>query len=358
MRIRKKSISNRRNVFALLALVAAVLLGAHRVQADPLLSYGMMPVYSQDIEDGVYDVEARSDSDYFNIQEASLTVKDGEMTLRFVIPSLSYLYVYEGTAKEARNSTEPEWIPREENDGKSIFEIHPDALDKEIPCAAYSKARKRWYGRNIVIYAASLPKEALKITLPDYGLIDEALDYYEEAGLGKRETGEGSDPDNEDGTEPGGSLNGNVPEAVRVDLEDGEYSVECNMTGGSGRASISSPTILNVREGRAYAHLIWSSTYYDYMLIGGEKFLNQTTDGGNSTFDIPVTVMDEGMTVIADTTAMGDPVEIEYVLTFYSDSIGDKGLVPQEAAKKVLVVALAVIIIGGVLNYFVKRKRQ
>lgn len=149
-----------------------------------------------------------------------------------------------------------------------------------------------------------------------------------------------------------------APEGILLDLADGEYSIECNMTGGSGKAGISSPALLTIRDGRAYVHLIWSSPHYDYMLIEGTRFENLTTDGGNSTFEIPVTVMDEGMEVIADTTAMGEPIEIRYVLTFYSDSIGDRGLVPQEAAKRVLAMALAVIIGGGILDHFVKKRRQ
>ena len=129
------------------------------------------------------------------------------------------------------------------------------------------------------------------------------------------------------------------------------------MTGGSGRASVSSPTLLTVRQGKAYARLLWSSAYYDYMTIDSDRFFNLTTDGGNSTFEIPISAMDDPISVVADTTAMGDPLEIEYALTFYSDSVGDKGQIPQEAAKKVLVIAGAVIVVGGVLNYFVKKKR-
>ena len=54
---------------------------------------------------------------------------------------------------------------------------------------------------------------------------------------------------------------------------------------------------------------------------------------------------------------MGDPVEIHYELTFYEESIGEKGQIPQEAAKKVLMIAAAIIVLGGILNYFVKKKR-
>ena len=94
------------------------------------------------------------------------------------------------------------------------------------------------------------------------------------------------------------------------------------------------------------------------MVIGDVIFDNLTTDGGNSTFEIPITAMDEPMAVIADTTAMGDPIEIEYTLTFYSESIGDRSQIPQEAAKKVLYISLTIIVAGAVLNHFVKKKRK
>ena len=55
---------------------------------------------------------------------------------------------------------------------------------------------------------------------------------------------------------------------------------------------------------------------------------------------------------------MGDPVEIEYELTFYADSIGSKRQIPQEAAVDVLVVALVIILLGGVLNFVLKRRRK
>ena len=55
---------------------------------------------------------------------------------------------------------------------------------------------------------------------------------------------------------------------------------------------------------------------------------------------------------------MGDPIEIQYTLTFYGESIADKGHIPQEAAKRVLILSGAIIAVGAVLNYFVKRGRR
>ena len=52
----------------------------------------------------------------------------------------------------------------------------------------------------------------------------------------------------------------------------------------------------------------------------GEKYLPVNTEG-NSQFEIPVKYFDKPMDVIADTTAMSEPHEIEYTLTFDSASI-------------------------------------
>lgn len=147
-------------------------------------------------------------------------------------------------------------------------------------------------------------------------------------------------------------------DAVVLDAADGEYSIEVNMTGGSGRASVSSPTWLVVREGRAYARLVWSSSYYDYMVVEGQRYDNLADDSGNSTFVIPVVAMDRGFSVIADTTAMGDPVEVEYVLTFYSATIDDVDAIPQVAAIKVLYIAVVIIVVGGVLNHVLKKRKK
>ena len=89
-----------------------------------------------------------------------------------------------------------------------------------------------------------------------------------------------------------------------IDKEDGEYSIQVDLEGGSGKASVTSPTILTVKDGQAYAQIQWSSSNYDYMIVDGEKYLPTNEEGMNSVFEIPVLSMDEGMPVIADTTAI------------------------------------------------------
>ena len=90
----------------------------------------------------------------------------------------------------------------------------------------------------------------------------------------------------------------------------------------------------------------------------GEKYLQTNEELMNYVFEIPVLSMDEALPVIADTTAMGAPHEIDYNLTFYSDSIGSKSQLPQEAAKRVVAVAMVIIVGGGILNYFVNKRNR
>ena len=69
----------------------------------------------------------------------------------------------------------------------------------------------------------------------------------------------------------------------------------------------------------ATAQIIWSSSNYDYMLVDGEKYL-PVNEEGNSVFEIPVSFFDREIEVIADTTVMSKPHEIEYTLTFDASS--------------------------------------
>ena len=145
---------------------------------------------------------------------------------------------------------------------------------------------------------------------------------------------------------------------VTLDQEDGTYAIELSITGGSGKASVVSPTILTVENGQAYAEITWSSSNYDYMVVAGNTYLNESEEGMASKFHIPITKMDEEMSVIADTTAMGTPHEVNYALTFYSESIGSTSQMPREAAKRVVIMALIIIVGGGILNRYVNKRKK
>lgn len=145
-------------------------------------------------------------------------------------------------------------------------------------------------------------------------------------------------------------------EVSAVELEDGSYTVEVELEGGTGRASVTSPAELTVQDGEATARVEWSSSKYDYMVVGEEKYL-PIQEEGNSTFEIPVLVFDEPMTVIADTTAMSVPHEVAYTLTFDSDSIVSGAYEAREKAGIAVGVVLFVAVAAAVL-WGRKRKRN
>lgn len=342
-------------------LTAAMLLGIlffipeTSYAADPSLSYdqvatsdemttvdevgveGMVPIYAEDIVDGVYDIEMESSSSMFKVTACQLTVSDGEMTAVLTMSGTGYLCLYMGTGTEAAGSDISEYISYEENEeGQYTFTVPVEALDQAIPCAAFSRNKEKWYDRSILFEAESLPEEAVLAERPDYDALRKAA---------KEKRIKAMKAENE------------TAEAALIEMEDGEYAVNVVLEGGSGKASVTSPCILIVEDGRAYARIEWSSSNYDYMIIGGEKYL-PVNDEGNSVFEIPITVFDEPMNVIADTTAMSTPHEIEYTLTFDSESIMDKSATPQEAAKRVVYMVLIIIAACIAVSIINKKRRN
>ena len=325
----------------------------------------MVPIYGRDVADGTYAVDTDCSSPFFKILEARLTVQDHQMQAVLTMYSQSYLFVYMGSALEAAEAPFEEYIPLEEGTGRHTFTIPVEALNRGIECAAFSKKREKWYSRLILFDAASLPADALSFALPDYLRVDQAIRLYDKekgtdtwAEFYAHARGETLPETGESMSEAVSEASQDAREGIAMEEPDGSYAIDVVLTGGSGRASVTSPTWLYVRDGKGYAKLLWSSVYYDYMIVDGVKYLNETTDGSNSTFTIPITVLNEPMHVIADTTAMGDPLEIEYELTFYADTVGSVGRVPQEGAKKVIVLSLVLIIGGGIVNYFVKKRKN
>ena len=99
-------------------------------------------------------------------------------------------------------------------------------------------------------------------------------------------------------------------------LTVGEHSIDVALNGGSGRASIESPAKLVVGEdGSMTLTVVWSSSHYDKMVVDGVEY-TPVNESGNSTFEIPVTTLDEDLAVQAETTAMSQPHMIDYTISF------------------------------------------
>lgn len=244
---------------------------------EDVVEEGMVPVYGSSVKDGVYDVTVDSSSSMFKITACELTVENGEMTAVMHMGGTGYLKVFMGSAEEAAQADDADCILHEEAaDGTHTFTVPVEALDQGIPCAAFSKKKELWYDRTLVFRMDSLPMDAF--------------------------------------------AEGVLTTAESLGLADGAYTVDVQLSGGSGKASVETPAALRVENGAAYATIVWSSPNYDYMRIGEEKFLPLNAEG-NSVFEIPVTAFDWNLTVYADTTAMSTPHEIEYTLYFDAATI-------------------------------------
>ena len=229
---------------------------------------GCYAKYADEIEEGVYEIEADSSSSMFRIVKAELTVKDGDMSAVITLSGKGYLRLFMGTGMEAVKADPSSYAEfQEDADGAYTYEIPVEALDKTLECTGFSKRKEKWYDHQICFMTSSLPEGAVK------------------------------DP-----------------------IEDGEYSCDVTLTGGTGKASVESPAKLTVEDDLVFASIIWSSPNYDYMKVGGRQYL-PVNESGNSEFIIPVYCFDEEMAVIADTTAMSEPHEIVYTLNFRKDSM-------------------------------------
>lgn len=137
---------------------------------------------------------------------------------------------------------------------------------------------------------------------------------------------------------------------------DGQYTIAAALSGGSGRAKVESPAKLTVQDGRATAVVVWSSPYYEYMLVDGVYYAPVNTEG-NSTFEIPVQ-FDTDMAFSAQTVAMSEPHEIDYTLRFDSATIKPlTGGTFAPAPLEIAAAALAVLIAAGLVVLLKRRAK-
>lgn len=102
----------------------------------------------------------------------------------------------------------------------------------------------------------------------------------------------------------------------KTEITDGTYTIEAALSGGSGRASVASPAQLVIAGEQMTATIVWSSPYYEYMIVDGVRYDPIQTEG-NSTFALPVE-LDVDMAVSACTIAMSEPHLVDYTLHFDS----------------------------------------
>lgn len=240
-----------------------------------------------ELPDGIYSAEFKTDSSMFHVSEAcdgkgTLTVENGEMTIHVSLGSKKILNLYPGLAEEAAK------------DGAELLQPTEDTV-------TYSD------GMTEEVYGFDIPVPALETEF-DLALIGTKEKWYDHKVSVSNPVPLGSDTQTE--------------KVNAIYLADGTYTVELDFEGGSGKAEILSPAVIVITDGKAVATVQWTSPNYDYMLVDGNKYLPVNTEG-DSVFEIPVLVFDEPMEVIGDTVAMSKPHEVEYTLTFHSDTISE-----------------------------------
>lgn len=229
-----------------------------------------------DLTDGQYTVDFETDNSMFRVTEAHdgkgvLTVENGKATLHVSLNSKNIVNLYPGTVEEAK-ADEAGWLqPTVDtvtySDGLSDevfgFDIPVPCVGEDFDLALIGK-KGTWYDHKV-----SVQNPAPLVTAPTV-------------------------------------------------LADGDYLCPVTLTGGSGKAGVDSPAAITVADGAVTATVVWSSPYYEYMLVDGVRYEPVQTEG-NSTFVIPVT-LDADMAVSASTVAMSQPHLVEYTLHFDGSS--------------------------------------
>lgn len=248
------------------------------------------------IDDGTYVASFTTDNPMFHVNDAYqdrgiLTVKDGRMTIHVSLQSKKIVNLYPGLAEDAAKDDsgllEPTTDKVTYSDGYEDevygFDIPVPSLDEEFDLALIG-TKGKWYDH--------------KVTVSDPVPGDDIMEV-----IGAN-----------------GTDSGDASTVSSLSLSDGEHTAEVKLTGGTGRATVDSPAVIRVNGDDCIAVITWSSPHYDYMIVDGERYEPVNTDG-NSVFEIPVPYFDKPVNVIADTTAMSEPHEIEYTLTFDSASV-------------------------------------
>lgn len=224
------------------------------------------------LPDGEYTVDFVTDSSMFRANEAcngkgTLTVSGGVQTLHVSLQSKKIVNLFPGTAEDAQKPG-ADWL-----EPTMDTVTYSDGLSDEV------------FGFDVPV--ASVGQDFALAIIGTKGV------WYDHTV----------------------SVQNPVPQT-------GEYTCEVTLSGGSGRANVTSPAGI-VSDGETLTATIeWSSPYYEYMIVDGTRYEPIQTEG-NSTFEIPVT-LDAELAVSASTVAMSEPHLVDYTLTFDSTTLTAK----------------------------------
>ena len=274
---------------------------------------------------GIYSIDVDSSSSMFRIVDCQMTIKNGKMTAVLTLSGTGYGYLYAGTAAQAAAAESSSWVPFKVNaDGKYTYEIPVEALDKGIAVAAYSIKNEKWYDRELTFKSETMKKigdvedgSDTPDPTPTPGTDDSKKDDNKQDDLNQgTETPSGNDGKTDNESKYESDTSGSTS---RVDsstgLKDGVYTPDrFTWSGGTGKVKISCNKI-TIKNGQAYATLVFSSNHYQYVKANGNTYYT-TKSGSTATVTIPVS-LNKNNTILGMTDKMSVAHEIEYSIFVY-----------------------------------------
>ena len=303
------------------------------------------PTPEATVANGIYSMGVTSSSSMFKVVDCILTAKDGKMSAVLTLSGTGYGYLYMGTKEEAASADQSSWIPYQVNkEGKYTYTVPVEALDKEIAVAAYSIKKGIWYDRTLTFQSETMKKIA-DLNSTDSENKGDSGNTGNNGNTGNSGTTGGSGNTGNTGTNnsafPDGSVSGtnsgktdgndgkadNVSKyesdtsgsTSHVDsgttLKDGVYTPDrFTWSGGTGKVQITCNKV-TIKNGQAYATLVFSSDHYQYVKANGNKYYT-TKGGGSATAVIPV-ALNQNNKIIGMTDKMSVAHEIEYTIFIY-----------------------------------------
>ncbi len=270
----------------------------------------LVPVTADMLPEGTYEIGVETDSPMFNVTKCELTVADGQMTAALTLGGTDYERIFMGTGKEALAADSSEYIePVQGADGSYVYTLNIPAVNQRIDCAAFDDQKQLWYEFTVILDPATLPEGTI------------AAGSW--AAKGKPFLADSAD----------------------TDLEDGIYTMDVELAGGTDGESIASPAYVKIENGRPVVSLEWIGQSFDYMVVN-EELYEPIEQDDKYYFELPIMAFDEPMDVIAGTTEADVPHETVYQLTFKSDTaeLQSKGVhIPTQSLLFIIVIVVFVI---------------
>ncbi len=298
------------------------------------------PTPDTSLEDGIYNVPMVETGELmFRVVNCQLTSKNGELVAQIALSGTGYDYLYMGTKEEAYVAEPSEWIPYTvknvlnnetgEIESKYVYEIPVSNLDTPIKVASRSakyvsqgKGEDAWINRTITISSEGIQKTGDLPTEPENPdptptdptpIIPPVIDP---GNNGETTKPSGNDGKADEESKYESDLSGSTSAVdSSTGLPDGVYTPDSfSWSGGTGRVKISCNKI-TVKNGQAYATIVFSSSSYAYVKANGRTYYG-TVSGGSTSFTIPV-ALNKNNKILGMTTKMTAAHEIEYNIYVY-----------------------------------------